>query len=121
MFQLVSSAADFADLIFNVTGTFPEEEKYITVPIIRDHALNILENTALGMARLDVSYRYICLSRAMMFLNEIHKHFIICKTIALVDKDTFDDMVTAEHILRSRLTEAIKIVDQAESCSDDNF
>jgi len=121
MFQVVGAAADFAELIYRVTGMFPAEERYITVPLLRDHALVILENASLGMARFDISYRYIYITRAIMSLNDIHAHFIFCKTMALLDQGLFNELVTAENILRSRLNEALKLVDQTDPFAQDPF
>ncbi len=119
MLQIVRTAAELVDQVNVLTRNFPPEEEYVTVPLLRDHALNILENSALGMARFDVSYRYIYLTRAVMSLNELQKHLTLCKSFALMSPEDFNELVVASTVLKSQLDIALKQLEIIDT--DDPF
>ncbi|HDS29618.1 MAG TPA: four helix bundle protein, partial [Firmicutes bacterium] len=48
--NILTLATDFATDLFRRTASFPPEEQFVTVPMLRDDALSVIENTALGMA-----------------------------------------------------------------------
>jgi len=111
MLQIVRTAAELVDQVYGITRNFPKEEEFVTVPILRDHALNVLENAALGMARFELSYRYIYLTRATMSLVELQKHLTLCKSFALMSPEDYNELVTALLVLKSQLEIALKQVD----------
>jgi four helix bundle protein len=114
MLQMVRSAAELADAIFRLTENFPPEEQYVMVPTLRDTSLTILEYASLGMARYDSPYRYILLSRALVSLNELSSHFVLCKRIGLMSRDSYKELTDTAMTLRDQLLSAIQSVGQAD-------
>ncbi len=108
MLQIVRSAAELADIIHRVTDTFPEEEQYVMVPVLRDAALSVLEYASLGMARYDTPYRYVLLSKALMSLNELSSHFILCKNIGVMSRQRYKELVDTGATLRDQIMNVMK-------------
>ena len=107
MLRTVKSASEIVCLITRLTDRFPEEEQYVMVPVLRDTALTILENTAIGMARLDHGYRYIALTNAITALGNLNSKFILCKRIAVMTDKDIDDLKLKCDILKHQLSVAI--------------
>jgi len=115
MLQLIRSAAELARLINRLTENFPPEEQYVMVPMLRDTALTVLEYAALGMARYDIPDRCMLLSRALVSLNELSSHFILCKTIGVMSPSTYQEILDSADLLRSQLMAALKSVGHPEA------
>jgi len=66
------------------------------------------------MARYDSPYRYILLSRALITLNELISHFVLCKRFGLMHRNAYNELVETAEALREQLMSAIKSVGQLD-------
>ncbi len=111
MLTIVRTAAELTLAVNEEIAAFPEEERYVMVPMIRDSALSVLENSALGMARFEVPYRYALLTRALTSLNELSSHFVVCKRVGLVSQQEHDALKQKAESMGRQLAAALKIID----------
>jgi four helix bundle protein len=82
--EIVLEATELTGEVYRFTDEFPDEEKYLMIPVLRDNVLTILENTFLGISKTDISGKLQLLSKAVLSLNELNNRFILCKTVGLV-------------------------------------
>jgi len=108
MLRTVKSASELVTSVSRLTRRFPAEEQYVMVPMLRDIALTILENTALGMARLEHGSRYIALANAIASLNELISRFTLIKAIADLSDEDLKDVKLKCDVLRHQLDVAVK-------------
>jgi len=108
MLRTVRSASELAIAINRLTNRFPEEERYVLVQTLREIGLTVLENTAIGMARLDHGYRYIALANAVSSLKDLKSKFTLCKQIAVLSESDISDLKLKCDVLQHQLQVAIK-------------
>jgi len=83
--MLLTLASDLAAELQRVTHKFPPEEKFVTIPQLRDEALSIMENTAYGMADFHLIHRFRFLMRAKRHLESLNSHLVLIRTTRLVN------------------------------------
>ena len=108
MLRTVRSASELVTSVSRLTRRFPPEEQYVMVPMLHDLVLTILENTALGMARLEHGSRYIALANAIASLNDLVSRFTLVKAIADLSDEDLKDVKLKCDVLRHQLDVAVK-------------
>ena len=109
--QLVSLATDFATEVFRRTSSFPKEERYVTIPMLREDALAMIEHTALGMAGYHPIDRFRLLIRARKASEDLYGRLVMCRTIdllTLTDMYVLETKYNAVHKLLISIIEALQ-------------
>lgn len=105
--RILEAACALAMEIERTTISFPDDEKVVLAPAMRDEMLSVLENIALGMAPFHPIDRIRFLARAMNHLDYLHGQLVLCKTTKIVDWKTQDRLAEIEKILREQLFTAM--------------
>ena len=108
MLRTVRSASELVTLITRLTDRFPPEERYVMVQDLRQSSLTVLENTAIGYARIDQTYKYKALTNAVYALTELSNKFTLCKRIAVLTDVEIEDLNLKCDVLKHQINVAIK-------------
>ncbi len=111
--QLVSLASEFATELFRRTASFPNEERYVMIPMLRDDALSVIEHTALGMAGYHPIDRFRLLMHARQALEELNGRLSVCRTIELLDSVDFHALHLKYEALHKQLVSIIEALRSA--------
>jgi four helix bundle protein len=112
-FQLLTLATDLASEVFRRTASFPQEEQYVMVPMLRDDALSVIENTALGMAGYHPIDRFRLLIRSRQALEDLHGRLVMCRTINLLSPADLYSLETKYDALHKQLVSIIEALQSA--------
>ena len=111
--QLVTLAVDFASEVFRRISSFPEEERYVTIPMLRDDALALIENIALGMAGYHPIDRFRLLVRARKASEDLYGRLVMCRTIDLLTPADMLVLETKYQAIHKQLLNIIEALQRA--------
>lgn len=96
-------AVDFAEWIYNLTASFPKEERYDLTSQMRRAAVSISSNIAEGCARNSSGEFIQFLGIATGSLAEIHTQCIIAKRLCYIKENDYLKTLTFVNEIRKML------------------
>ena len=90
--DVYSLALDFADLIYNLTDSFPKEEKYGIVSQVRRSGSSVAANIAEGSARISPKEQARYSEIAYGSLAETFSHLLAAKRRAYLSEEQVNDL-----------------------------
>ncbi|WP_373523261.1 four helix bundle protein [Aquiflexum sp.] len=85
-------SVDLAVKVYQMTGTFPSEEKFGMTSQMRRSSVSIPSNVAEGSARNSSKAFTNCLDISLGESFELETQTIIANRVGLLDQDQFDDL-----------------------------
>ena len=117
MLEVVRTAGELAVDVNILTAKFPPEDQHVMVPILRDHALTVIEQIALGTAQYRSDYRLNLLRGAITSLKGLSSRLALCRSIGLVPTDKHALLDHKISTLSKLLAEAIESIRQSDSAA----
>ncbi|MFZ5365515.1 MAG: four helix bundle protein [Patescibacteria group bacterium] len=100
----------FCEMIYKLTNTLPESEKYNLVKHLRESARGVGANIAEGFGRYFYKENLRFYGIAKGCLNEVINDLHIGYRVSYIDKDTFDDYMFQANKVQSILNGLINVV-----------
>ena len=105
----------FVLIIYNITQSFPLEERFGITNQLRRASVSITSNIAEGFTRGGKKEKIQFYRTALASLTEVQNQLLICRDISYITKDKFNEIaqqsVTAQKILSGLIKTAPAIQD----------
>ena len=85
-------ARGLVNLLYDITATFPKEERFILVDQIRRAVLSVMANIAEGFSRYHLAETLMFYRNARGSLTEVKSHLYICLDRRLINTKEVNDL-----------------------------